>query len=202
MIYRINPVNPQPRLIGQVVEILKNGGVIAYPTDTQYGIGCNLFDKKAIERVYRLRKRKPQKPFSFICADLTDISRYAKVSNTAYRTMKRLLPGPYTFILPGTRLVPRIMLTSRKEAGIRVPASVICLELVARLGNPIINTTAALPEGEVLHDPQEIEEAFKGQLDAVIDCGAGVPNKPSTVVSLLGETPEIVRVGLGDPGLV
>ncbi len=201
MIIRINPQNPQLRLINKVIEVVRNGGVIAYPTDTNYGIGCNLYQKKAIEKIYRLKQQNQRKPFSFICADLKDISKYARVSNYAYKTMRRLLPGPYTFILEGTRLVPKIMLTARKEAGIRVPDHKICLALVKALGNPIINTTAALNEGEVIRNPEEVEARFKGLLDLIVD-GGSVPGEPSTVVSLVDDIPKIIREGLGDTSLI
>lgn len=197
MIISINPDNPQARLIRRVVEVLKAGGVIAYPTDTQYGIGCDLYQKRAIEKVYRIKKRSTSKPFSFICSDLTNIAEFAKVSNYQYKTMRRLLPGPYTFILEGTRLVPKIMLTKRKEAGIRVPNHNVCLAIVNTLGNPIINTSAANEANETLSDPQDIELFFKGSLDLVID-GGPVPGRPSSVVSLIGDTPEVIREGLGD----
>lgn len=197
MIVKINPDNPQGRLIQRVVDVLNDGGIIAYPTDTQYGIGCDLFQKRAIEQVYRIKKRNPKKPFSFICADLKDISEYAKVSNYAYRTMRRLLPGPYTFILEGTRLVPKIMLTKRKEAGIRVPNHEICLAMVRTLGHPIITTTAGFEDEDVLSDPEEIEQVFKGVIDLIID-GGPVPGKPSTVVSLINDVPEVIREGLGE----
>ena len=141
MILDINPENPQKRLINKVVQILEQGGLIIYPTDTFYGIGCDLFNKKAIQRIYQLKKRPLTKPFSFVCANLKDISLYARVSNLAYRIMKRSLPGPYTFILEGTRLVPKLMLTKRKTAGIRVPNNRICLSIVEGLGRPIISTS-------------------------------------------------------------
>lgn len=197
MILKINPENPQMRLIQRVVEVLEGGGIIAYPTDTQYGIGCDLFQKRAIEKVYRIKKRNPKKPFSFICSDLKNISEFAKVSNYAYKTMRRLLPGPYTFILEGTRLVPKIMLTKRKQAGIRVPDHTIALSIVEELGHPIINTTATRNDNGVISDPEEIEHVFKGSIDIVID-GGNVPGLPSTVVSLIGDEPEIFREGLGD----
>jgi len=136
MFFKINPINPQERLLFKVTDILKRGGIIAYPTDTYYGIGCDIMNKKAIEKIYQLKQRDKSKPFSFICSDLKNISRYAKVSNYAYKTMKRLLPGPYTFILEGSRLVPKIMLTKRKSTGIRVPKNNICITLVKELGNP------------------------------------------------------------------
>ena len=197
MIININPDNPQGRLIRRVVETLKDGGVIAYPTDTQYGIGCDLYQKKAIENVYRLKNRNPKKPFSFICSDLKHISEYGKVSNSAYKTMRRLLPGPYTFILDGTRLVPKIMLTRRKEAGIRVPDHRIPLMIVEELGHPIINTSAGFEDEEPLSDPELIEEAFKGSVDLVV-AGGPVPGRPSTIISLIGDQPEIIRQGLGE----
>ena len=145
MLLPINPDDPQLRLIQRVANILKRGGLIAYPTDTYYGIGCDILNKRAIEKIYLLKQRDKSQPFSFICADLKNISQYAKVSNYAYKTMKRLLPGPYTFILTGTKLVPKIMLTKRKTAGIRVPANNICLALVRALGNPIISHVESHP---------------------------------------------------------
>jgi len=153
MLIEINAINPQTRLICRVVEHLKKGGIIAYPTDTYYGIGCDIMNKKAIEKIYQLKQRNKSKPFSFICSGLKNISHYAKVSNYAYNNMKRLLPGPYTFILEGSKLVPKIMLTKRKTAGIRVPDNAICLALVEELGNPIITTSATEPDGSILHDP-------------------------------------------------
>ena len=197
MLLKINPINPQQRHIRQVVEILKDGGIIAYPTDTFYGVGCGIMNKRAIQRVYRLKQRSPDKPFSFICADLKNISDYAKVSNYAYKTMKRLLPGPYTFILEGSRLVPKIMLTRRKTAGIRVPAHAICLALVKELGNPIITTSAQTQDGKDFMDSSLLHDYFAGQLDCVID-GGPVPGEPSSVISLIDDTPEVIRKGLGD----
>lgn len=196
MIIDINPQNPQERLIRKVLEVLGAGGLIAYPTDTQYGIGCDLRQKKSVEKIYRLKKRNPKTPFSFICADLKNIAEYAKVSNFAYKTMRRLFPGPYTFILDGTRVVPELMLTKRHECGIRVPNHAIPLALVKRLGRPIINTSATLEEGPAPVNPWEIEEMFKGQLDLVID-GGPVPGQPSTVITLIDDNPAVLRAGLG-----
>jgi len=200
MLITINPQNPQPRLIRKAVEILKAGGIVIYPTDTYYGIGCDLMNPKAIERIYQLKRRDKSKPFSFICSDLTNISQYAKVSNYAYRTMKRLLPGPYTFILEGSKLVPKIMLTKRKTAGIRVPDNAICLALVRELGHPIITTSAATADGESFHDASLIHDHYGKQVDAVID-GSPVSGEPSSVVSLIDDTPEIIRRGAGDVSL-
>lgn len=197
MLLKINPDNPQERLISRVVDILEKGGIIAYPTDTFYGIGCDIMNKKAIEQVYAIKQRNPTKPFSFICPDLKDIATYAKVSNIAYRNMKRLLPGPYTFVLPGSRMVPKIMLTNRKTAGIRVPAHKIALALAQGLGNPIISTSATDPNGKVFQDPSLLHDYFGNRLDAVID-GGPVPGTASSVISLMDDVPEIIRHGAGD----
>jgi tRNA threonylcarbamoyl adenosine modification protein (Sua5/YciO/YrdC/YwlC family) len=197
VILEINPTNPQKRLVRKAAEVVRNGGIIAYPTDTYYGIGCDIFNKSAIERVYKLKRRAKHKPFSFICSDLKNISQYAQVTNYAYKTMKRLLPGPYTFILQGSRLVPKIMLTKRKTAGIRVPDHAICLAMVRELGNPILSTTATDPEGAILELPVEIEERLGNALDLIID-GGPVPSRPSSVVSLIEDKPEILREGQGD----
>jgi tRNA threonylcarbamoyl adenosine modification protein (Sua5/YciO/YrdC/YwlC family) len=177
MIITINPINPQMRLIEKVVDCLRSGGVIAYPTDTYYGIGCDIMNKKAIEKVYSIKRRDKTKPFSFICSDLKHISDYAKVTNSAYRTLKRCLPGPYTFILEGSKLVPKIMLTKRKTAGIRVPDNLICMAIIQTLGNPVISTSANLTDENPMSEAWMIEEAFPNQIDMVID-GGPVPNKP------------------------
>ena len=199
MLIQINPNTPQMRKIRKVVAILERGGVIAYPTDTHYGIGCDILNKRAIERIYQLKQRHKSKPFSFICSGLTNISRYAKISNYAYKTMKRLLPGPYTFVLEGSRLVPKIMLTKRKTAGIRVPDSLVCLALTQELGNPILSTSASDPDGNIFHDASLIHDFFGPRLDAVIDGGA-VPGGPSSVISLADDEPEVIRAGMGDAG--
>jgi tRNA threonylcarbamoyl adenosine modification protein (Sua5/YciO/YrdC/YwlC family) len=197
MLIEINPQNPQARLIQKVVEILKRGGIIAYPTDTYYGIGCDIMNKKAIQKIYQLKQRNKSKPFSFICSGLKNISDYAKVSNYAYKTMKRLLPGPYTFVLEGSKLVPKIMLTKRKTAGIRVPDNPICLALVEELENPIITTSATMPNGTIFHDPSLIHDFFHPRIDIVID-GGPVPGHPSSVISLIKDIPVVIRKGLGD----
>ncbi|MDR2387661.1 MAG: threonylcarbamoyl-AMP synthase [Deltaproteobacteria bacterium] len=197
MIYSINPSNPQERLLNKVVDIVKQGGIIAYPTDTQYGLGCDISQKKSIEKIYKIKQRSLKTPFSIICADLTHISEYAIISNAAYRTLKRLLPGPFTFVLPGTRLVPQIMLTKRHEVGLRVPNHPIAIALVKILGRPLINTSAKLDLMEAAPaQPEDIEKAFKGTVDAVID-GGPVPGVPSTLVSLIDDEPIILRQGLG-----
>ncbi len=187
----INADNPQQRLINRVCAVLEEGGVIVYPTDTFYGIGCNLFNKRGIQLIYRLKNRPLKKPFSFLCDSLKEVSRYALVSNYAYKTMKRLLPGPYTFIMEGTRLVPKIMLTKRKTVGIRVPDNKICLDIIRTFGRPIISTSA------VFDDPQSIKEAYGSFLDVIIDGGV-LYQSPSSVVSLIDDMPEVIREGKGD----
>lgn len=196
---RISVGDPYParKAINMAVDVLKKGGVIIYPTDTTYGIGCDIFNKEAIDRVYRIKRMTRHKPLSFICADLKDISRYAQVTNYAYQTMRRLLPGPYTFILNATKTVPKLMITRRKTVGIRVPNNEICLEIVASLGNPIITTSANVEDAEVISEPEEIEEAFGADVDLIIDTGP-LPSKLSSVVDLIDDNPVIVREGVGD----
>jgi len=201
MLLEINPYNPQARLIAQVIEVLRKGGVICYPTDTMYGIGCDIFNQKAVKRVYQIKKRPKHKPFSFMCSDLKNISEYSHVGNTAYRLMRKCLPGPYTFVLPGTKLVPRIMLTKQKTVGIRVPDHAISLALVKGLGNPILNTSAMLETGGRLPlDGYDVNDLFCNQIDLIIDGGQIVPS-PSTVVSFIDDRPEILREGKGDVSL-
>ena len=197
MLLSINDENPQLRLIRKAVQILQNGGIIVYPTDTVYGIGCDLFNKRGIEKIYEIKQRSKKKPFSFICADLKDISRYAQVSNYAYKTMKRLLPGPYTFILEASRLVPKILLPKRKTTGIRVPDNRICLSLAGELGHPIISTSATTQEGEVLSDPFEIEEKLGHCIDLIIDGGI-LGAEQSSIVTLVDDMPQVIRTGKGD----
>jgi tRNA threonylcarbamoyl adenosine modification protein (Sua5/YciO/YrdC/YwlC family) len=197
MLMKMNPVNPQKHLIAKVVVELKKGGVIAYPTDTVYGIGCDIFIKSAVERVYRIKGRDRKKPLSFICEDLKHISQFAVVSDSSYRIMKKLIPGPYTFILKATKLVPKIMLTKRETVGIRVPDSEICRMLVRELEHPIVTTSANVSNEAIISDPEEIEEKFGRLLDFVVD-GGPMPQEPSTMLDLSGRVPVIVREGKGD----
>jgi len=200
MIISINSKNPQKRLIERVVEVLKRGGLIGYPTDTIYGIGCDLLNKEAIEKIYRLKRHDRKKPLSFICSDLNDISQYARVSNYAYKTMKRLLPGPYTFVLEATKLVPSIAMTKQKTVGIRVPDNRICLSIVERLRHPIISTSVYKADEELYSDPGDIEERFGKQLDLVIDGGVIIAEH-SSVIDLTNEEPNVIRRGKGDVSL-
>jgi len=190
----INPQNPQKRLIQRVCDTLDQAGIIAYPTDTFYGIGCDLMNKKGIQMIHKLKNRPLKRPFSIICDSLKEISQYAQVSNYAYKTMKRCLPGPYTFVLEATQLVPKIMLTKRRTIGIRVPDNSICLAIVKTLGRPIITTSAGYD------DPFSIEENYAPHLSMVVDGGVVYP-EPSSVVSLIGGVPEVIREGKGDVSL-
>ena len=197
MVLSIHSQNPQLRLIRKAVDVLRQGGIIIYPTDTVYGLGCDLSNKKGIERIYEIKRRDRKRPLSFICADLKHISQYAQVTDYAYKTMKRLLPGPYTFILEASRLVPKIILPKRSTTGIRVPDNPICLELIKELGQPIISTSVQDENGEDLGNPQEIAERFGRTVDLIIDGGIIIP-EPSSVISLVDDNIEIIRHGKGD----
>ena len=196
-IVAIDPRHPQPRLVERAVQVLSSGGLVAFPTDTYYGIGCDLFDKRAIERVYQLKQLPRSHELSFICGDLAEVSRYAMVENVAYRVLRRKAPGPFTFILPATRLVPDLVLRRQKTVGVRVPDSPIALALVRALAHPIVSTSAATPGGEVLIDPRDIKEQLGHGLDLILDAGLR-PNVPSSVVDLTGPEPRVVRQGKGD----
>lgn len=201
MIVEMNPEHPQPRKVDQIVDILRGGGIVAYPTDSVYGIGCDIFNRDAVERLHALvrdLKDSPKhSPLSFICRDLSNIAEYALISDHAYRTMRRSLPGPFTFILEATKLVPKVMLNKRKTVGIRVPDAAIPLALVDRLGNPIATTSATLPDGSLIPDPWTLEDLFGHALDAVIDGGYLFP-EPSTVVDFTTAEPTLVRQGKGE----
>ncbi len=197
MLLEINPEHPQPRRIERLVRCLADGGIIAYPTDTTYGIGCSIFNKKGIERIYIMKQRERRKPFSFICSTISEVARYARVDNAAFKLLKRYLPGPYTFVLEATREVPDLLLTRQKTVGIRIPDNRICLDLVSALGNPVITTSANLSGEEPVGDPLVIEETFGHSLDFVIDGGL-LATDVSSVVSLVGSRPEVLRSGMGD----
>lgn len=197
MLLEIDPRHPQPRLIAKVADILRNGGLIAYPTDTTYGIGCSIFNKKGVERIYQIKQREKKKPFSFICADLSDATRYARVSNFAFNILKRRLPGPYTFVLEATRVVPDLLVTKQKTVGIRIPDNPICLAIVKELGHPIVTTSANLSGEEPIGDPLQIERELGKQLDLVVDGGL-LPADVSSVVSLIDDVSEVLRRGVGD----
>jgi tRNA threonylcarbamoyl adenosine modification protein (Sua5/YciO/YrdC/YwlC family) len=196
LLLAINPVHPEPRKVQRAVQVLNEGGVIAYPTDTVFGLGCDLQSKQAIERLYQIKGMAKDHPLAFICPDLSDIAKYAVVENPQYRVLKHFLPGPYTFILPATREVPKMLLNKQKTVGIRVPNQAITIAIVRELGRPLVSTTACRPGQEPLVDPWEIEQEFSG-LDLVIDGGDAGGTVPTTVVDLSQGTPVIVREGAG-----
>lgn len=205
MILRIHPDNPQPRELQKVVDILKGGGVIIYPTDTVYGLGCDITNKKAVERIAKLKGLKPEKAnLSIICYDLSHISDYAKLSdNRVFKIMKRALPGPFTFILEASNNLPKAFTNKKKTIGIRVPNHNTPRELVRLLGNPIV-TTSIRDEDDIIEystDPSLIYEKFEHLVDCVIDGGYG-NQIPSTIVSCLDGDLEIVREGLGDVNML
>ncbi len=193
----IHPENPQGRHIQRAVEVLKSGGVIIYPTDTIYGFGCDITRPQAVNRIIRIKGRDPKKPLSFVCADLTHISRYAMVSNFAYRILKRYLPGAYTFVLPANRETPRTLRSKSRTVGIRIPNHPVPQALVETLGNPIVSTSANRSDEEVLTDPEDLRERFGKEIDLILECGL-LPVQPSSVISLLDNEVEILREGAGD----
>jgi tRNA threonylcarbamoyl adenosine modification protein (Sua5/YciO/YrdC/YwlC family) len=199
MLINIHPDNPQPRLIRQVVEVLNKGGVVIYPTDTIYGLGCDIFNQKAVERICRIKGVDPQKAqLSIICDDLSDLSKYARQTTTpVYRLLKQYLPGPYTFILEASREVPRILKTKKDTIGIRIPDNVIAQSIVKELGHPILTTTLPGEYVEEYTDPEMIFEKFGNQVDLVIDGGAG-GSVPSTIVDLTTDEPTVIREGAGE----
>ncbi len=196
-IYKINPDNPQRRLIRLVVESLEDGAVIAYPTDTIYGLGCDIYHKGALERLYKIKGKDPNKPMSFLCSGIKEISEYARVGNQNFRIINNLVPGPYTFILEPSRTVPKLLLNKRRHVGVRVPDNNICRALTEELGRPIITTSVRNPENELFNDAEEIADRLKGQVDIVIDGGRIVPHH-STILDLTGIEPLLIREGKGD----
>jgi tRNA threonylcarbamoyl adenosine modification protein (Sua5/YciO/YrdC/YwlC family) len=212
MLLQLHPVNPQPRNSKMIIECLLDGGVIIYPTDTIYGLGCDIFQHKAVERICRIKQVDPAKAqLSFICSDLSDLSNYTKsISTPLYRLLKTYLPGPYTFILPASKQVPKILKSRKDTIGLRVPDNIIARSLVHELQHPILSsslpggvladasadTTQALPVEEYT-DPEMIQEKFGALVDIVIDGGIG-GILPSTVVDCTGDTPVVIRKGLGE----
>ena len=197
----IHPTDPQQRLIAEVVAAIRAGGLIAYPTDSSYAFGCHIGDKRAMDRIRRIRKTDKHHNFTLVCSDLSEISLYARVENWAYRLIKSLTPGPYTFILPATREVPkRLQHPKRRTIGLRVPDHAIVRAMLVALGEPIMSSTLLLPGDDIpLTDAQDIQEKIGSQIDLIIDGGpTGI--EPSTVLDLSGGSVEVLRQGLGDAG--
>ena len=198
--FQIHPVTPQKRLIHQAVEILRKGGVIVFPTDSAYAVGCHLDDKQALDRIKRIRRLDDKHNFTLMCRDLSDVGVFAKVGNTHYRLLKQFTPGAYTFILDATSEVPRRLLhPKRKTIGMRVPDNPIVQELLAELGEPIMSSTLIMPgEEDPMTDPEDIRDRLEHQLDLIIDGGfCGL--EATTVVNMTGPVPEVTREGKGDP---
>jgi tRNA threonylcarbamoyl adenosine modification protein (Sua5/YciO/YrdC/YwlC family) len=197
--YQIHPQNPQPRLISHAVDIIRNGGVVVYPTDSAYALGCRIGDKNALDRIRRIRKLDEKHNFTLVCRDLSEIATYAKVNNTVYRLLRHTTPGPYTFILRATSEVPRRLLhPKRKTVGLRVPDNTVAAALLAELGEPLMSVTLIVPGDDLpLIDPYDIREALEHDVDLVID-GGYCGMEPTTVVDLADDTPLVLRVGKGD----
>ncbi len=199
MLLQIHPENPQARLIKQVVESLQKGGIVIYPTDTVYGLGCDILQQKAIERICRIKQVEPKKAqLSFVCSDLSHLSEFVKpLSNPTYRLLKEYLPGPYTFILQASKMVPKILQSKKDTIGLRIPDNNIAMAIIKELGRPILS--ASLP-GEMVEDytdPEVMYENFMNEVDYVIDGGIG-GMVPSTVVNCTGAEPVLIREGLGE----
>ncbi|MBL0046528.1 MAG: threonylcarbamoyl-AMP synthase [Bacteroidetes bacterium] len=201
MLLPIHPQNPNPRNLRILIDCLQNGGVVIYPTDTVYGMGCDIYNSRAVERICKIRGVKPEKSnFSFICQDLSHISEFAKnIDTPVYKVMRKALPGPFTFILEANSNVPKLFKSSKKTVGIRVPNNLICLQMVTELGNPVMSTSIH-DEDEIIEyttDPELIHEKYKDIVDLVIDGGYG-NNEPSTIVDCSKGEFEIIRQGLGN----
>ncbi|MBX9713246.1 MAG: threonylcarbamoyl-AMP synthase [Pseudomonadaceae bacterium] len=198
--FQIHPENPQARLIKQAVEIIKNGGVVVYPTDSSYAVGCHIGDKSAVECIRRLRQLDDKHNFTLVCSDLSQLGLFAKVDTGAFRLLKAHTPGPYTFILNATREVPRMLMhPKRRTIGLRVPSHPIAMALLEQLGEPLMSVSLIMPgETEPLSDPYEMRQVLEHHVDLIIDGGFG-GLEASTVINLSGDEPEVIRVGCGDP---
>lgn len=195
----IHPENPQKRLIQHACEIIAKGGVVAYPTDTSYAIGCHIGDKRAVERIRQIRRLDEKHLFTLVCRDLSDLGVYARVNNSVFRQLKAHTPGPFTFVLEATKEVPRrLQLGKRKQIGLRVPDNRILLDLLQALGEPMVSTTLTMPDDDYpLSDPYDIRDALEHSVDLIIDGGyCGI--EESTVIDLTGDMPELIREGMGD----
>jgi len=202
MILKTHPDNPPIRHIRRAIEALESGELIAYATDTVYGLGCDIGNKQAIARALTLKGYSKYHALSFLCADLSDIATYARVDNPAYKIMRRCLPGPFTFVLPATREVPKLLLTRQQTVGIRVPDHPVCRTLVKEFGHPILSTSVTSRDGRVLLDPEDIENEWPREIAVILDSGIS-EGISSTVVNLTdSDNPVILREGKGDPALL
>lgn len=203
ILHELHPHNPQPRTIEQIVAELKKGAVMLYPTDTVYAIGCDLSVKSAVEKVRRIKQMSNDKPLTFLCSSLSNISQYATVSDRAYRIMKHLIPGPYTFLLPASKQVPKLVMSpKRKTTGIRVPDNVLCQALLESLGNPVISTSAHIRDEDGEYPTVNVEKAYlfdalESQVDIIIDNGIDPGFNVSTILDFATDKPEVIRQGLG-----
>jgi len=198
--FHIHPENPQKRLISQACDIIRKGGLVAYPTDSGYALGCHIGDKNAMDRIRRIRDLDDDHNFTLVCRDLSELSTYAKVNNSVYRAIKAHTPGAYTFVLPATKEVPRrLQHSKRKTIGLRIPDNLIALALLEELNEPLMSSTLIMPDDEMaMTDPEEIVDRLKKQVDLVIDGGFGGA-EPTTVIEFIDDMPEVMRVGLGEP---
>ncbi|MAF55687.1 MAG: threonylcarbamoyl-AMP synthase [Deltaproteobacteria bacterium] len=197
MLLSINPVNPQPRRIQQVVDVLQNDGIIIYPTDTVYGLGCSIFSKKAIKRLYQIKKVNQKKPLTFICSNQTEVQEYTQgIPTDVFKLLRRKLPGPYTFVFKASKIVPKMMLTPRSTVGLRWPDHPIANEIVSAFGHPILSSSLRISEGELYEDPQELHEKYKKQVDLIVD-GGTIFAENSTIIDFSHGTAEISRMGKG-----
>jgi len=198
MLLPINPINPQPRLVQQVVELLENDGVIIYPTDTVYGLGCSIFSKKAMKRLHLIKKMDPKKPLTFICSNQTQIQEYTQgIETPIFKLLRKHLPGPYTFVFRASKIVPKMMLTPRSTVGFRWPDHPITLAIVEMLGHPILSSSLRISEDQLYDDPHEIHDHFKKRVDAVVD-GGSIFAEHSTIIDFSQGDPILLRQGKGN----
>ena len=198
MLLSINPINPQPRLVQQVVELLENGGVIIYPTDTVYGLGCSIYSKKAMKRLHLIKKMDPKKPLTLICSNQTQIQEYTQgIETPIFKLLRKHLPGPYTFVFRASKIVPKMMLTPRSTVGFRWPDHPITLAIVEMLGHPILSSSLRISEDQLYDNPQEIHDHFKKRVDAVVD-GGSIFAEHSTIIDFSQGDPILLRQGKGN----
>jgi tRNA threonylcarbamoyl adenosine modification protein (Sua5/YciO/YrdC/YwlC family) len=197
MLLSINPLNPQARRIQQVVDVLQNDGIIIYPTDTVYGLGCSIFSKKAMKRIYQIKKMNEKKPLTFICANQTEVQEYTQgIPTDVFKLLRRKLPGPYTFVFKASKIVPKMMLTPRSTVGLRWPDHPIANEIVSAFGHPILSSSLRISADELYDDPHELHEKYKKQVDLIVDGGI-IFAENSTIIDFSYGSAEISRMGKG-----